>query len=192
MSIRRVLVALCLGAGCALGGGAEATDAVTEAREQAALSRLSPGEPEDSLMKTLVAIEEEFPDSAAAAPKVLALLRDERVKVRRKAVRVLGVLQPNLDAPGLADVTRMLASPDTAEVVDALKGLGGLYAPASIPSILPLLASPNEHVKREACRTLALVADRSVLARIEPLTKDPIKDVRNDAEGAVAQLRRKP
>lgn len=191
MTMRRAPLALCLLL-VFVPGGVRAADETSAAREQAAIARLNPGEPEESLLKTLVLVEEQFPDSTGAAAKVLPLVRDERAKVRRKAVRVLGVLQADLDARGLADVTRMLASRDTAEVVDALKGLRGLYAPASIPSILPLLASPDEHVKREACRTLAVVGDRSVIAKIEPLRNDSIKDVRNDADGAIAQLRRKP
>jgi HEAT repeat protein len=192
MTLRRAPLVFCVLLGLVLVGGVRAADEASAGLEEAALARLNPGEPEDSLVKTLVDIEEMFPDSAGAAAKVLPLVRDERPKVRRKAVRVLGVLQPDLDAPGLADVTRMLASKDTAEVVDALKGLRGLYAAASIPAILPLLTSPDEHVKREACRTLAVIGDKSVIARIEPLRNDPIKDVRLDAEGAIAQLGRKP
>lgn len=192
--IRRARLALLLFIGLVFmpAGLARADDETQAAGEQGALARLNAGAPEEALIKALVTIEEEFPDSAGAAAKVLPLVRDERVKVRRKAVRVLGVLQPDLDARGLADVTRMLASSDTTEVIDALKGLRGLYAPGSIPAILPLLGSPDEHVKREACRTLAVVGDKSVVAKIEPLRNDPVKDVRTDADGAIAQLRRKP
>jgi hypothetical protein len=37
-----------------------------------------------------------------------------------------------------------------------------------------------------------VIGDRSVISKIEPLLKDPIKDVREDAEGSIAQLRKKP
>jgi HEAT repeat protein len=194
MMTRQARLALFLSLGLVIvpAGFARAADESDAAGEQGTLARLNAGAPEEALVKALVTIEEEYPDSADAAAKVLPLVRDERVKVRRKAVRVLGVLQPDLDAQGLAGVTRMLASNDSAEVIDALKGLRGLYAAASIPAILPLLGSPDEHVKREACRTLAVVGDKSVIARIEPLRNDPVKDVRTDADGAITQLRRKP
>ncbi len=167
-------------------------DELSDAREKAVLATLAPPNPETSVLQGLVTIEEQFPDSQTAAARVLPLLKDSRAKVRRKAVRVLGVLQPKLEPRELADVTKLLASSDGPEVVDALKGLRGLYAPPSIPAILPLLRHPDEHVKREACRTLAIVADRSVVPSLEPLLKDPVGDVRTDAEGAIAQLRRKP
>ena len=167
-------------------------DDTSAAREQAALARLDPAGEESVLVQVLEQFENQFPDSLTAAAKVLPLLRDGRPKVRRKAVRVLAVLQPDLDAQGLADVTKMLSSRDKAEVVDALKALRWLYAPSTIPTILPLLADADEHVKREACRALAVIGDRAVVSKIEPLLNDPIKDVRDDAEGAIAQLRRKP
>lgn len=169
-----------------------ASDEISAAREQAAQAHLNPAEPEVILIRTLEQFEHEFPDSPTAATKILPLVRDERPKVRRTAVRVLGILQADLDEKGLADVTRMLSFDDKAEVVDALQALRWLYAPSTIPSILPLLSDSDEHVKREACRALAVIGDRSVISKIEPLLKDPIKDVREDAEGAIAQLRKKP
>ena len=200
MRWRVLLFSLCL---FGLGFRA-ASDETAAAREQAAGARLKlaaeterktgeeASEEESLLIQTLEQFENEFPDSPTAAAKILPFLRDERPKVRRKAVRVLAILQPNLDEKGLADVTRMLSSADKAEVVDALKALRWLYAPSTIPSILPLLSDSDEHVKREACRALAVIADRSVISKIEPLLNDPIKDVRLDAEGSIAQLKRKP
>ena len=188
MRWRVLLFSLCL-----FGLGFRAvSDETSAAREQAAQVRLNPTEPEAILIQVLEQIENEFPDSPTAAAKILPLVRDERPKVRRRAVRVLGVLQPDLDERGLADVTKMLSSPDKADVVDALKALRWLYAPSTIPTILPLLSHSDEHVKREACRALAVIADRSVISKIEPLLNDPIKDVRLDAEGSIAQLKRKP
>ncbi|MFI5120288.1 MAG: HEAT repeat domain-containing protein [Thermoanaerobaculia bacterium] len=173
-------------------GSPAAADEKSVAREQTAQVLLNPAGPEVLLIQTLEQFENEFPDSPTAAAKILPLVRDERPKVRRTAVRVLSVLQADLDEKGLADVARMLSSDDKAEVVDALKALRWLYAPSTIPSILPLLSDSDEHVKREACRALAVIADRSVISKIEPLLKDPIKDVREDAEGSITQLRRKP
>lgn len=169
-----------------------ASDEPSAAREQAAQARLNPAEEESTLIQTLERFENEFPDSSTAAVKILPFVRDERPKVRRAAVRVLGILQPDLDEKDLADVTRMLSSDDREEVIDALKALRWLYAPSTIPSILPLLSHSDEHVKREACRALAVIGDRSVISKIGPLLNDPIKDVRLDAEGSIAQLKRKP
>jgi HEAT repeat protein len=188
MRWRVLLLSLCL---FGLGFRA-ASDEPSAAREQAAQARLNPAEEESILIQTLERFENEFPDSPTAAAKILPFVRDERPKVRQTAVRVLAILQPDLDEKGLADVTRMLSSDDKAEVVNALNALRWLYAPSTIPSILPLLSDSNEHVKREACRALAVIGDRSVISKIEPLLKDPIKDVREDAEGSIAQLRRKP
>lgn len=200
MKWRVLLLSLCL-----FGLGFRAvSDETSAAREQAAAARLKlaaeterqTGEEasaqESILIQALEQFENEFPDSPTAAAKILPFVRDERPKVRRAAVRVLGVLQPDLDEKGLADVTRMLSSDDREEVIDALKALRWLYAPSTIPSILPLLSHSDEHVKREACRALAVIGDRSVISKIEPLLNDPIKDVRLDAEGSIAQLKRKP
>jgi HEAT repeat protein len=188
----RVRVAFLSGLFLFASGPCAASDEAAAAREQAAQARLNPSEEESGLVQVLEQFENEFPDSTTAAAKILPFVRDARPKVRRKAVRVLAVLQPDLDAQGLADVTKMLTSRDKAEIVDALKALRWLYAPSTIPSILPLLSDSDEHVKREACRALAVIADRTVIAKIEPLLNDPIKDVHDDAEGAIAQLRRKP
>ncbi len=188
MRWRVPLLTLCL-IGFGFPAAAEETPA---AREQAAQARLNPAGREDILVQALEQFETEFPDSRTAAAKILPFVRDERPKVRRTAVRVLGVLQADLDEKGLADVTKMLSSGDKEEVVDALKALRWLYAPSTLTSILPLLSDSDEHVRREACRALAVIGDRSVISKIEPLLKDPIKDVREDAEGSIAQLRKKP
>jgi HEAT repeat protein len=171
---------------------AAASDELAAAREKAALAALDPAQEEEALIAALGRIEAEFPESTLAAAKVGPLLHDGRGKVRRQAIRTLGLLPSRLDAAALADVARMLASSDPEEVADALRGLRWLYSEATIPLVLPLLVHADEHVKREACRTLAIVGDRSLAAKIEPLLKDPVADVREDAGAAVAQLGRKP
>ena len=103
MTLRGASLAFCLLLGVVLGGGVRAAaEEAVAGREQAALARLKPDEPEEVLVKTLVLIEEEF----------------------------------------------------------------------------------------FACRTLAVVGDKSVIAKIEPLRNDRVKDVRLDAQGAIAQRRR--
>ncbi len=187
-----LLATLLCASAAALAAPAAAGDELAAAREKAALAALDPAREEDDLIAALARIEAEFPESTLAAAKVGPLLHDERGKVRRQAVRTLGLLPSRLDAAALADVTRMLASSNPEEVADALRGLRWLYSQAAVPFVLPLLGSADEHVRREACRTLAIVGDRSLAAKIEPLLKDPVADVREDAGSAVAQLGRKP
>jgi len=161
-------------------------------KEEFVFAALAGVQDEEDVIAVLARIESEVPDSTLAAAKVAPFLHDERLKVRRKAVRTLGILPFRLDAAALADVAKMLASSSPDEVTDALRGIRWLYSQATIPLVLPLLGNADEHVKREACRTLAIVGDRSVAEKIEPLLKDPVADTREDAEAAIAQLRRKP
>jgi HEAT repeat protein len=60
-----------------------------------------------------------------------------------------------------------------------------------VPQILPLLASPDENIKRDACRTLAEIGSSAVISKIEPLLSDPNKKVQEDARTAIAKLKLK-
>ena len=46
--------------------------------------------------------------------------------------------------------------------------------------------------KRDACRTLAVLGDKSVVPSIEPLLKYPDLNVQKDAMDAIALLKAKP
>ena len=55
--------------------------------------------------------------------------------------------------------------------------------------MLPLLSNPDENIKRDTCRTLAVVGDASLVPKIEPLLSDPNKKVQEDARDAIAALK---
>jgi len=76
--------------------------------------------------------------------------------------------------------------------MDGLKSLRDLKVSEAVPQILPLLHSGNDHVVRDACRTLAVVGDKSVIPEILPLTASPRWDVQADADAAIKALQAKP
>jgi HEAT repeat protein len=65
-------------------------------------------------------------------------------------------------------------------------------APEAVPSILPCLTSSNPNVIRDACRTLAVLGNKDVIASIEPLLKHSRADVRKDAQDAIDLLQARP
>jgi hypothetical protein len=82
-----------------------------------------------------------------------------------------------------------LRSDDVDVVIHALIALRRLKAPDIAPEILPLLMHTNEHVLRDACRTLAVLGDKDAIPSIEPLLQHPEEDVRKDAQKAIDKLR---
>jgi HEAT repeat protein len=146
---------------------------------------------EGKVTSALQGLEKEYPDSPTARAKVIAMLKDPREKVQRKAARVLGALNAKVDAKVLADITPLLKSTNKDAVVDGLKALRGLEAASTVPQILPLLASPDENIKRDACRTLAEIGSPAVIGKIEPLLADPNKKVQEDARVAIDKLKLK-
>jgi len=103
-------------------------------------------------------LEENYPTEEAKA-KIASMVTDPRVKVRRKAARVLGALHVRLDVGTVDSIALMLAEQEKDTVLDALKALHDLRASSTVPKILPLLTSPDANIKRDACRTLADIAD---------------------------------
>jgi HEAT repeat protein len=61
----------------------------------------------------------------------------------------------------------------------------------TIPKIVTLLKYPDANVKRDACRTLAVIADKSVVPDIQPLLQDPEPAVVKDANDAIFTLNAK-
>jgi hypothetical protein len=49
----------------------------------------------------------------------------------------------------------------------------------------------NQHVQRDACRTLAVLGDKSTVPSIEPLLKNSNAEVVQDAQAAIAVLQNK-
>lgn len=147
---------------------------------------------DDVVTDALQKLEKEFPTSTTAFPTMKKLLTDPRVKVHRKAARVLGVLHAPVDQTDIKNICALLKAADVDEVTDGLKALRGLKAAAAVPEILPVLKSPTPNLVRDACRTLAVLADKSVIPSIEPLLKDPNAKVQKDAQDAIFLLKAKP
>ena len=119
------------------------------------------------------------------------LLTDPRLKVQRKAARVLGVLHAPVDQTDINNICTLLKSTNTDTITDGLKALRGLTAPSAVPDILPLLDHSNSHIIRDACRTLAVLGNKDLIPKIEPLLKNPQPAVQKDAQDAIMALRSK-
>jgi HEAT repeat protein len=136
-------------------------------------------------------LEKQYPTGMKALPTIKKLLTDSRVKVRRKAARVLGAVHAEVDQDDVKNICALLKSSDPEEVTDVLKGLRGLKAPTAVPEILPLLKDPNQHLVRDACRTLAVLGNKDTISAVEPLLESPDPAVKKDAQNAIFQLRQK-
>ena len=94
-----------------------------------------------------------------------------------------------------AEIDRLCAqllNPDKPrEVESALKDLRELNAPQAVSKILPCLAYPDVHDVRDACRTLAVLGDKTIIPYIEPLLKDTRRGVAKDAQNAIDELQKK-
>jgi HEAT repeat protein len=82
-----------------------------------------------------------------------------------------------------------LESGDPRDVIRTLKVLRSPEYSAAVPALLPLLQNENANVVRDACRTLAVIANKDVIPSIEPLLNDKRSAVRKDAQDAVNNLR---
>lgn len=93
--------------------------------------------------------------------------------------------------PEVEKLCESLKAEKPDEVIQALKKLRGMNAPEAVSKILPCLNNSNANVIRDACRTLAVLGDKSIVPSIEPLLKDSRKAVSKDAQDAIAILREK-
>jgi HEAT repeat protein len=139
----------------------------------------------------LQGLEKNYPTSTNAFSTIKKLLTDPRLKVQRKAARVLGSLHAPVDQADIKSICTLLKSSDPATLTDGLKALRGLNAPSAVPAILPLLNHSNPHIIRDACRTLAVLGNKDLIPQIEPLLKNPDPAVQKDAQDAIAALRSK-
>ena len=144
---------------------------------------------ESKVYDALQTFEKHFSEDSELRQKALSLLGDSRPKVKRKAARVFGALGAKLSNEQVHQVQSLLAASDKDSVIDGLKALRGLENRNDYAPILPLLQNPDANIKRDACRTLAVIADKSVIPKIEPLLNDPDKKVQKDAEEAIAALK---
>jgi HEAT repeat protein len=144
-----------------------------------------------TVVSALGKLEDLVPTSTKAFPKMKELLTDPRVRVRRKAARVLGVLHAEVDENNLKAICALLKSSDAGEVTDGLKSLRGLKAPQAVPEITPFLKHANPHLIRDACRTLAVLGGKELIPSLEPLLKHKDPEVQKDAQAAIVALRSK-
>ena len=166
-----------------------ASTAMAATEDQLIAALASPNETKvtDALLK----LEKQYPTSTKAFPTMKKLLKDPRVKVRRKAARVLGVLHAEVDQENIKDICALLKASDPQEVMDGLKALRGLKATAVVPEITPFLKHSNPGVIRDACRTLAVLGNKDLIPSIEPLLNHANAAVKKDAQDAIYLLRAK-
>lgn len=136
-------------------------------------------------------LEKQYPTSPTAIAKIKTLLTDPRAVVHEKAARVLGAIHADVSETDLNNIATLLDSPTKDGIIQGLKALRGLKAGSVVPKIIPLLKNPDANVKRDACRTLAVIADKSAIPQIEPLLQDPDKAVVRDANDAIFALKNK-
>jgi HEAT repeat protein len=146
---------------------------------------------EGKVINALQKIEKEYPTGTKAIPAMKKLLSDDRIKVKRKAARVIGVIHADVTKDEIASICTLLKSSDADAVTDGLKALRGLKAPSAVPDLLPVLQNPKPNLVRDACRTLAVLGDKSVIPSIEPLLNSPNKAVVTDAQDAIFALKSK-
>jgi HEAT repeat protein len=148
--------------------------------------------PKESVVtETMLKLEKEYPTSTKWQPEVKKMLTDPRAKVRRKAGRVLGAVHAEVSETDLKNIAAMLKATDPQELMDALKSLRGLKAQSTLPEILPLLQNANLKVIGDACRTTAVLGNKSHIAAIEPLLKHPDAKVQKEANDAIFALKAK-
>jgi HEAT repeat protein len=105
----------------------------------------------------------------------------------------LGALHADVSNDDVKAICALLKSADPDEAIDGLKALRGLKAPQAVPQITPILKETNRHpnVIRDACRTLAVLGDKSVIREIEPLLNNPNAAIKKDAQDAIFVLKAK-
>ncbi len=145
---------------------------------------------EGTVTSALQKLEKEYPTSTNAQIKIRGLLADPRSAVKRKAARVLGAINADVNEADLKNIATLLNG-NKAEMTDGLKALRGLKAQSTIPQIIPLLQNPDLNIKRDAMRTLAVLGDKSLVPTIKPLLTYPDLAVQKDAADAIGILKEK-
>ena len=146
---------------------------------------------ERDVTAALLKLEKEYPTSTKAHTAIKGLLSDSRLPVKRKAARVLGVLNAEVSEADVKNICELLKSADKWTVIDGLKALRGLKAQSAIPQIVPFLKHADKNVIRDACRTLAVLGDKSLIPSIKPLLEYPDVAVQKDAADAISILKEK-
>jgi HEAT repeat protein len=146
---------------------------------------------EGKVTDALQHLEKDYPTSTNAFSAIEKLLADPRLKVQRKAARVLGSLHAPVSETDISSICTLLKSTDLDTITDGLKALRGLNAPSAVPDILPLLKHANSHIVRDACRTLAVLGNKDIIPQLELLLKSSEPAVQKDAQDAIVALRAK-
>jgi HEAT repeat protein len=142
------------------------------------------------VINALQDLEKQYPTDVNAQTKIKALLADNRPTVKRKAARVLGAVNADVSETDLKNIATLLAG-NRDDIEDGLKALRGLKAQSTIPQIIPLLQNPDNNIKRDACRTLAVLGDSRLVPTIKPLLTFPDLAVQKDAADAISVLKEK-
>lgn len=146
---------------------------------------------EKEVISAMQEMEKHYPTSAKCQAALKPFLTDSRMPVRRKAARVLGVMNADLNEAQIKSICELLKSPDKHAIIDGLKALRGLKAQSAIPEITPLLKHSDKNVMRDACRTLAVLGNKSLIPEIAPLLQYADPAVQKDAADAIAVLQGK-
>lgn len=186
MKIHKLILAAVIGLVAVTGMSASAAP---KTEDQLLAELASPKE--NVVTHALQDLEKQYPNSPNSLPKIKEMLTDQRPAIREKAARVLGATHAKVSSEDLKNIAAMLESSDWKEVQQALLALRGLEAKSIVSKIVPTLQNPNSFVKRDACRTLAVIADKSVVKDIEPLQSDPDPKVQKDASDAIFTLKHK-
>jgi HEAT repeat protein len=142
------------------------------------------------VVNALQGIEKQYPTDVNAQTRIKVLLTDDRPTVKRKAARVLGAINADVSEADLKNIATLLDG-NRDDIEDGLKALRGLKAQSTIPKIIPLLQNPDNNIKRDACRTLAVLGDHGLVPTIQPLLNFPDLAVQKDAADAISILKEK-
>lgn len=149
------------------------------------------GKNEAKVTAAMQEIEKKFPNSVEGIKTIKSMLGDSRVKVRRKAARVIGSLHADVSEADLKAIAELLKGATAEEIIDGLKALRGLKSQPVIPQILPLLNHSTPNVIRDACRTLAEIGSKDQIPSLEPLLNHANAAVKKDAADAIFKLKNK-
>jgi HEAT repeat protein len=183
-SVLAMMALMAFGAWVNLAGAAEPP---SEDKLIADLASPKEGTVTDALGK----IEKLYPTTTKALPAMEKLLTDPRKKVVLKDAQVLGIIHANVSEESIKTISMLLDSKEKSEVILGLKSLRGLKAQSTIPKIVPLLQNPDNNIKRDSCRTLAVLGDKSLIPSIKPLLQVPELAVQKDASDAISILEKK-
>lgn len=161
-------------------------------RTEAEYIKLMDEKDEGDVASAMMGIEKNFPTSEAGVAKIRKMLvTDNRIVVKRKAARVLGVLHTELNADEAAAIFSLLKNSEKFAVMDGLKALRGLNVKGATDAILPLLNHADLNVIRDSLRTLSEIGGKDLVPKIEPLLNHADKAVKKDAQDALFKLKQK-